>query len=242
MKQTFETPQTISRKLRNLGATPAEQLSVLSLAIDASNNCIVLSDARHPDAPLLYVNRGFERLTGYSADEAIGRNCRFLQNDDRDQPGRAVIRQAIAKGEDGSMFWNELYLSAVYDADGELRYFMGVQNDVTERVNHELQLREAVEGAMQDATWFTSAILDKLSTIRSGRLSGSRLDELTARERETLTLLSEGLSNPDIARELDLSENTVRNYVARIYDKLDVHSRAEAIVWARERGIRSGHD
>ncbi len=119
---------------------------------------------------------------------------------------------------------------------------MGVQNDVTDRVNHELQLREAVEGAMQDATWFTSAILDKLSTIRSGRLSGSRLEELTARERETLTLLSEGLSNVEIADELDLAENTVRNYVARIYDKLDVHSRAEAIVWARERGIRSGRD
>jgi len=64
--------------------------------------------------------------------------------------------------------------------------------------------------------------------------------QLTARERDVLGLICEGLADKDIAARLKLAPNTVRNHVATVYSKLDVHSRSGAIVWARERGLFSG--
>ena len=111
--------------------------------LDATDNVIVIADATLPDIPLIYVNKQFEILTGYTYDEVVGRNCRFLQGDDRDQPELERLRKAIKKGKNarvelrnyrknGEMFWNELYLTAVHDRSGKLKYFLGVQNDITE--------------------------------------------------------------------------------------------------------------
>jgi hypothetical protein len=81
-------------------------------------------------------------LTGFSRAEVLGRNSRFLQGDDRDQPGLTEIRQALAAGKgcikvmrnyrkDGAMFLNELVLSPVNDEDGKLVHFTGIQQQVT---------------------------------------------------------------------------------------------------------------
>ena len=113
--------------------------------MDAMNNSVVISDARAPDMPITYVNAHFERMTGYSAAEVVGRNCRFLQGDDRDQAAREKLRNAIEKREschvspknyrkDGTAFINELYISPVYDAAGALTHFIGVQHEATGRV------------------------------------------------------------------------------------------------------------
>ena len=90
------------------------------------------------------MNKGFERLTGYSADEILYRDCRFLQNEDRDQDALSSIREALQNGrpsrevlrnyrKDGTMFWNELSITPVYDEADNLMYYIGVQKDVTER-------------------------------------------------------------------------------------------------------------
>lgn len=238
-------------RVAGFGQNPAERLATLIDILDCANNNIAVADASTPDLPIVYVNRGFEQLTGYGLDEAVGRNCRFLQGDDRDQPGLRAIRTALAEGtdahavvrnyrKDGTPFWNELHLSHLKDAGGRVRYVVGVQNDVTRRVQLETQLREAIEEAVADASWFTEAILDKLRQIRTGRVvESSRLADLTAREREVLEWVAAGLGNAQIAAKMSLADTTVRNYVASVYDKLGVHSRAEAIVWARERGIMS---
>lgn len=117
-------------------------------AIQASHDGIVISEQEGDDHILIYVNPAFERLTGYTADEILYQDCRFLQADDRDQPGVVAIRKALAKGEavrtvvrnyrkDGSMFWNELSITPVYDEETELTYYIGIQKDVTRQVELE---------------------------------------------------------------------------------------------------------
>ncbi len=123
-------------------------------AIEATVNPVVITDARQPGNPIIYVNPAFERYTGYSVDEAVGQNCRFLQKDDRDQPGLHTLRRAISKGEaasvtlrnyrkDGSLFWQELHISPVHDANGEVTHFMGFQDDITKRKRAEDALAES---------------------------------------------------------------------------------------------------
>ena len=119
---------------------------------DSVSNGISISDAHLPDCPLTYVNPAFERITGYTASEVCGRNCRFLQGTDTDQPARGEIRQALSEGKDarvvlrnyrkdGTLFWNELYLSTIRDHDGNITHFVGIQNDITAQIEAENQLQ-----------------------------------------------------------------------------------------------------
>lgn len=121
-----------------------EELRLSNQAIAASSDGIVIADARKPDMPITYVNPAFEQLTGYQAEEVIGRNCRFLQGNDTDQPALTELREAIQEGrgckvilsnyrKNGTLFWNELSISPIYDADGNLTHFVGIQSDITER-------------------------------------------------------------------------------------------------------------
>ncbi len=138
-----------------------ETLRLQARAMEASEDGIAIADARAPDLPLIYVNPAFTRITGYTAEEALGRNCRFLQNGDADQPGLTVLRAALAKGEparvlirnyrkDGTRFWNELVMAPVRDDRGVLTHFIGVQADVTARVEAEQALRES-EARLREA-------------------------------------------------------------------------------------------
>ena len=105
----------------------------------AMNAGVVISDARRPDMPIVYVNPAFERMSGYAVAEIIGRNCRFLQGTDTAQPGITEIRKAIAEQrngqatlrnyrKNGSMFTNELFISPVHDGKGEVTHFIGIQH------------------------------------------------------------------------------------------------------------------
>ena len=118
---------------------------LLIKAIQASNDGIVISEQEGEDHILIYVNPAFERLTGYTAEEILYQDCRFLQGDDRIQDAITTIREALDKGapvravlrnyrKDGSLFWNELSITPVYDEDSELTYYIGVQKDVTTQV------------------------------------------------------------------------------------------------------------
>lgn len=127
-------------------------------AVIATDLCFTISDPHGDDHPIVWANPAFLRMTGYSYSDAIGRNCRFLQGPDTDPAAVEEIRDAISKQrgatvtllnyrKDGSAFWNQLSLSPVFDADGELVNFVGVQVDVTARVANE----RARADAMQDA-------------------------------------------------------------------------------------------
>src|SRR6185503_17729099 len=126
-------------------------LRLKDLAIDAATNAIFIVDARAPGHPIVHVNRAFEKMTGYGAEESIGRNSRFLQGPDRDQPELEHLRLAIEKGteasallrnyrKDGTLFWNNVQISPVRDESGEITHYVGVQSDVTELKNYQIEL------------------------------------------------------------------------------------------------------
>ncbi|QLC32809.1 PAS domain S-box protein [Halarchaeum sp. CBA1220] len=120
------------------------ELRVKNRAMDEADVGISIADPDEPDTPLVYVNDGFERITGYDAEEVIGRNCRFLQGERTDDASVERIGDAIDAEEsavvelvnyrrDGTPFWNRLRVNPVYDERGDLSHYLGFQDDVTER-------------------------------------------------------------------------------------------------------------
>ncbi|MFN3927269.1 MAG: PAS domain S-box protein [Pseudanabaenaceae cyanobacterium] len=133
-----------------------QSLRLQERAIASSANGIVITDALQKDNPIIYVNPAFERITGYSAQEVIGKNCRFLQRNDNQQPGLEILRQAIKEGrechvtlsnyrKDGTQFWNRLYIAPVFNEQGEITNFVGVQTDITAEIERERQLQQSEE-------------------------------------------------------------------------------------------------
>jgi len=123
-------------------------------ALLATDLSFTISDARQHDTPLIWVNPAFTRVTGYTAEQSLGRNCRFLQGPDTDPAAVAELRAAQREQRsttltllnyraDGAPFWNEVSLSPVLDEGGELRHVVGVQNDVTARVRLEEERQRA---------------------------------------------------------------------------------------------------
>jgi diguanylate cyclase (GGDEF)-like protein/PAS domain S-box-containing protein len=117
---------------------------LLVKAVSEAREGIIIADAQQQDFPLIYVNEGFERLTGYTFDEVMGKNYRILQGTDTDQPEIAVMLAAIAKGDgcvvtlrnyhkDGSMFWGELSISPMHNAQGTLTHFISILKDMAAR-------------------------------------------------------------------------------------------------------------
>ncbi len=129
--------------------------------LDTSPEGVVLVDALHPDRPVIYVNPGFESLTGYSAADLLGRNLRVLQADDREQDGRHRLREALRLGEscrvllrnyrkDGTLFWNEMTVLPLLDADGRVTHYAGHHRDAGERLRIDPKLsRDSLSGAHQ---------------------------------------------------------------------------------------------
>ncbi len=137
-----------------------EALRLRNQAIHAVPQGIVITDPNQPDSPIIYVNPGFERITGYPAAEILGRNCRFLQGKDTDPRAVARMREAIDAvhsctvellnyRKDGTPFWNAMLITPVRDETGCLIHFVGVSMDVTgqrskEEMHRQTQKMEAV--------------------------------------------------------------------------------------------------
>jgi diguanylate cyclase (GGDEF)-like protein/PAS domain S-box-containing protein len=149
---------------------------------------VVLVDAQNPERPVIYANPAFEALTGYSAAELLGRNLRLLQGEDREQDGRHRLREALGKGEscrvllrnyrkDGTVFWNEMTILPLRDADGRVTHFAGHHRDAGERLRVDPKLpRDSLSGAHQPTA----------VAIRDDRLTGlftlAYLEELLKRD------------------------------------------------------------
>ncbi|MCT7952069.1 EAL domain-containing protein [Ancylothrix sp. C2] len=121
-----------------------EKLRLFERALHSSINAIAITDTQAPDNPVVYVNPAFESMTGYSEQEVVGQNLRFLQGPEIEQPSLRKLRKALIEGteckvilrnyhKNGRMFWNELYVSPVHNQKGILTHYIGVQSDISER-------------------------------------------------------------------------------------------------------------
>jgi phosphoserine phosphatase RsbU/P len=146
-----DSPASKITGARSTGKLSAS-LQLKDRALEAAAEGIVITDATLPDNPVIYVNGGFERLTGYSADEVVGVNCRFLQGPDTQPEEKEELSAAVREErpctveilnyrKDGSRFWNRLSITPVCDDAGRVTHFIGVQSDVTKRREAESELR-----------------------------------------------------------------------------------------------------
>lgn len=220
---------TPSGKAREAGESPLRGEGVIriepqgeelgleaSLIASISNSPLpgVITNARLPDNPIIAANEAFLALTGYPREEIVGRNCRFLagpmtERDAQRQLGDAV-RQArptlvelLNLKKDGTVFRNAVMIAPVFDAKGELGYFLGSQMDVTEQPSSPVspqhqRSRELVNG-------------------------------LTPRQRQVLEQMVLGLRNKQIAALLDIDEKTVKMHRAGLLGRLGAATSAEAI-------------
>ncbi|SEO00949.1 PAS domain S-box-containing protein [Amphibacillus marinus] len=161
-------------------------------ALNHTNVGLIITDPSLPDHPIVFVNQGFINLTGYTSEEIIGNNCRFLQGELTSSEAIEEIREAIRKAtsltlqlynytKDGRGFWNELTIDPMWiEEDGkEKLYFVGVQKDVTELKEQERLLKDALTEMEQLSTPIVP-INDNISILPLiGGITQSRLDHLT---------------------------------------------------------------
>jgi PAS domain S-box-containing protein len=193
-------------------------------------------------------NDAFWRLTSYSASKFIGRAAGdpelWADVQQRNEVEQEIERGGGVRNRDVRLLdANEQPVDCLLSAErmilrGE-QCTLWLFQDITSRRHGELELVEAIDAVMKDASWFSRSIMDKLAQLRNprGSDSGKEVADLTARERQVLELICHGLDDRAISERLSLSGNTVRNHVASIYGKIGVNRRAAAIVWARERGL-----
>lgn len=190
--------------------------------IEASPIAAVISNPRLPDNPIVACNAAFVELTGYSRDEIIGRNCRFLAGKDTEPALTDSLRAGIRAGEpvmaeilnykkDGTPFRNALMIAPIFDSSGALEYFLGSQ----------VEIASDVAGANQDR--------------REAALV--QVNQLSRRQKEVLIHMAAGKLNKQIAYELHLNERTVKLHRSAVLRALRVRTNADAIRIAIEAGF-----
>jgi len=171
-------------QLSRPGGDPEPALRMRDRAVVATDLAFTISDPSRDDDPLVWVNPAFTRTTGYSVDEVVGRNCRFLQGPDTDPEAVARLRAALLAREpvvetllnyrkDGTAFWNQVSLTPVFDAEGRLVNYVGVQADVTERVLIQEERERAL--AAERRARAALALLDRVSQAVAGLQAGDGL-------------------------------------------------------------------
>ncbi len=182
----------------------------------------VLSDPRLPDNPIIACNKAFRDLTGYSNEEILGRNCRFLAGPGTEpwltesiregvRDRKPVMVEILNYKKDGTPFRNAVVVAPMFDDEGELEYFFGSQ----------VELSEDAQGP---------------SLTRRVR-AAEKIKELSKRQLEVLQMVASGLRNKQIAWELGLSEKTIKMHRGIAMEKLGAQSSAEMIRLAVEAGI-----
>ena len=179
MSHSKRSSPTASKPTANL---PTPLQGVLSAAVLAAPTGIVVCDPNLPDCPVIYANPAFYRITGYSEEEVIGRNCRFLQGPGTNPRHIKALREAIENGKainveivnhrkDGSRFVNELHLSPIFGDDGEVRYIFGIQHDVSAReqfARDAERARRAAERANAEKSDFLAFMSHEIRTPMNG--------------------------------------------------------------------------
>ncbi|OYW48021.1 MAG: histidine kinase [Novosphingobium sp. 28-62-57] len=190
--------------------------------ISSSPTAAVISNPRLPDNPIIACNDAFVELTGYSREEIIGRNCRFLRGPTTEDDKARILREGIWRKQpvmveilnykkDGTRFRNAVMVAPIFDAAGEVEYYLGSQVEITED-------------------------LGQANDVRRNE-AADRVERLSRRQKEILVLMAAGKLNKQIAYELGLSERTVKMHRSAVLKGLDVKTSADAIRVAIEAGF-----
>ena len=153
------------------------QLRQFNRAVESANDGIVLVDVEKEDQPITYVNPAFCEMTGYSREETIGQNCRFLSGADKDQRGAQELREAVAERrpctvllrnyrKDGGFLWNIVSISPICGHVGAVTYYVGILHDVTERKEAELILLQSKEELERIVNERTAALRESEERLR----------------------------------------------------------------------------
>ncbi len=168
--------------------------------LESSPNGILITDPLKPDNPIIYCNVAFEEMTGYTKEEALGRNCRFLQNDDHEQDGMKTLRTALSNAQecqiilrnykkDGTLFWNELKVAPVLNQEGDLINYIGVLTDITERKSIEDSLRVIAEATSTlTGTNFFRFLVKNLATCLN--VQYAVMTDVSTRTEQTIRTLA----------------------------------------------------
>ncbi|MFN8530604.1 MAG: PAS domain S-box protein [Anaerolineae bacterium] len=201
------------------------QLDWMQQTIQTGPSGVILVDARLPNMPVVFVNETFESLTGYSKEEALGKNCRFLFGSDHDQPELAVLRQSIAAQipctvtlrnyrKDGTPFWNELRLFPLRDTEGKVTHFVGIQNDVTVRKEAEAALAQSEARYRQifDTNRAIKLLIDpSTGKIKDANLAaiefyGYSLDQILSMRIQDLNVLTDEQVSAEMKRAVSQNQ------------------------------------
>lgn len=203
------------------GTVPSPARWVLDL-IEASPIASVVSDPRLPDNPLVAVNDAFVELTGYSKEECVGRNCRFLSGTGTEpwltekiregvRDHKPVLVEILNYKKDGSPFRNAVLVAPIFDDSDQLLYFLGSQVEVDD--DH-----------------------PSMGMARRER-AAEMLKSLSPRQLEVTALVASGLRNKEVAYRLGLSEKTVKMHRGLVMEKLGLKTSADLVRIAVEAGI-----
>jgi PAS domain S-box-containing protein len=209
------------------------ELAIRDRAISEASSGVIITDFRSQDNPIVYVNPAFLKITGYSLNEIIGRNCRFLSEGDSEQEGLDEVRAAISAGrsckvvirnyrKDRSMFWNELTISPVHDREGKISHFVGIQNDITEHKRREEENKKLA--LVAEHTNNLVIITDKsgvVEWVNQGftRITGYRQNEALDKKISVLLASSDEFKYNIIKISKCISDDTAQKIEHRIYTK-----------------------
>ena len=190
--------------------------------IENSPIAAVVADPRVADIPIVSCNNAFLEMTGYSRDEVVGRNCRFLAGEATEswlteeirrgvRQHKSVLVEILNYKKDGTPFQNAVLVAPLFDEAGDLEYFLGSQVEI-------------------DA--------DAPSLAKARRMRAVAIvKDLSKRQREVLQFIAKGLLNKQIAHELNLSERTIKMHRSILMKRLDVPSAADMVRLAVEAGM-----
>ncbi len=195
------------------------------------------------------VNNAFRKLTGYGDEDVMGRTGAELglwSKSSEEVMAKALEQRRSYRDVEISFSTKKgdeytVQVSAETLMVDEQVCVLRMFHDVSDWKRTEAELIDAIDQVMGNSSWFSTSVVQRIMDTR-GKVSSeakTKLAQLTKREQQTFTLSARGLDNDAIAGELNVAKNTVRNYVASLYKKLGVHSRAELMVWAKRNGVAS---
>jgi PAS domain S-box-containing protein len=204
-----------------------------------------------PELHIIEINTAFSTVTGHVAEDILGKATSDIDlwgdlKLYRELKAQLEAHEAVRDMEIALRTRDGAIIDCLFSGEPVVIHdqscVLCVAQDITERKRSEMDLIAAIDNVMQDASWFSRMVMEKLAQVRhpgGGGGANVELDDLTPREREVLVLICEGHSDEDMAATLKLSRNTVRNHVATLYSKIGVNRRSAAVIWGRERGVVS---